>query len=179
MKRPLTASVIWMKLSGLGSSEHAARQEARNEQTEHRYAGCRAEMDSVLSRYGTPGVTERRAGFEVFLSRRRIRTSCCGAQWDRRNCAAAATATADRPPMEWKCCVNFGVVGGLTEEMSRTKTCVVTQVVHYDFDLSGIDPVSPASTPDLRTSTSLLIPLMEKAWAVCPELIAGKLCLGG
>ena len=32
--------------------------------------------------------------------------------------------------------INFGVVGGLTPEMSLAKTCVVESVVHYDFDTS-------------------------------------------
>ena len=32
--------------------------------------------------------------------------------------------------------VNFGVVGGLTEEMSVAKLAVVESVVHYDFDVS-------------------------------------------
>lgn len=35
--------------------------------------------------------------------------------------------------------INFGVVGGLTEEMSLAKTCVVEKVVHYDFDTSAYD----------------------------------------
>ena len=35
--------------------------------------------------------------------------------------------------------INFGVVGGLTPEMSLAKTCVVESVVHYDFDTSTID----------------------------------------
>lgn len=35
--------------------------------------------------------------------------------------------------------VNFGVVGGLTEEMSKTKTAIVEKVVHYDFDTSAVD----------------------------------------
>ena len=37
--------------------------------------------------------------------------------------------------------VNFGVVGGLTEAMSKTKVCVVDKVVHYDFDISKVDNV--------------------------------------
>ncbi len=34
---------------------------------------------------------------------------------------------------------NFGVVGGLTEEMCQEKTCFIEKVVHYDFDTSEID----------------------------------------
>ena len=39
--------------------------------------------------------------------------------------------------------VNFGVVGGLTPEMKKTKACIVEKIVHYDFDTSPIDPVRP------------------------------------
>ena len=35
--------------------------------------------------------------------------------------------------------VNFGVVGGLTEEMHLAKTCIIERVVHYDFDTSALD----------------------------------------
>lgn len=35
--------------------------------------------------------------------------------------------------------VNFGICGGLTEEMSLCSTSVVTSVVHYDFDTTAID----------------------------------------
>ncbi len=34
---------------------------------------------------------------------------------------------------------NFGIVGGLTEEISKHRICVVEQVVHYDMDTSAID----------------------------------------
>lgn len=36
---------------------------------------------------------------------------------------------------------NFGVVGGLTEEMDVNRTVFVEKVVHYAFDTSAIDPV--------------------------------------
>ena len=35
--------------------------------------------------------------------------------------------------------VNFGVVGGLTDEMKLAKTCIVESVVHYGFDTSEAD----------------------------------------
>lgn len=36
---------------------------------------------------------------------------------------------------------NFGVVGGLTDEMDYNHVSVVKRVVHYAFDLTAIDPV--------------------------------------
>lgn len=35
--------------------------------------------------------------------------------------------------------LNFGVVGGLSEEISRHRVCVVRDIVHYDFDTSSVD----------------------------------------
>ena len=67
--------------------------------------------------------------------------------------------------------VNFGVVGGLTEEMSTTKTCIVEKVVHYDFDTSLVDNCEVGRYIDypsvyLHTSKELL----DKALHICPDL---------
>lgn len=43
---------------------------------------------------------------------------------------------------------NFGVCGALTEELSSCDSILVKGVVHYDFDVSAIDPVEPAMYPD-------------------------------
>ena len=67
--------------------------------------------------------------------------------------------------------VNFGVVGGLTEEMAQTKTCVVERVVHYDYDTTAYDHCllgQYMGYPDeyLRPTPALV----ERATAICPEL---------
>ena len=128
------------------------------------------EMDSVFRRYGEPDRTERRGGFEVFVYEDEERLLCVIHSGIGELAAAAATELlTDRYGAELV--VNFGVVGGLTEEMSRTKLCVVEKVVHYDFDLSGIDPVRPAQYPGYPDE---FLPadgeLLKKALAVCPEL---------
>jgi len=68
--------------------------------------------------------------------------------------------------------LNFGIVGGLTEEVSRHGICVVKQVVHYDFDLSACDPVPPCQ---YYGYDSIYIPaneeLLEKALKVAPDLM--------
>lgn len=67
--------------------------------------------------------------------------------------------------------LNFGVVGGLTDEMSLNHTAVVTKVVHYDYDASGFDPVKPAQYLELPDE---YIPateaLYEKAVNLFPEI---------
>ena len=128
------------------------------------------EMESVFARYGTPGETERRGGFDVYLYENDAYTLyVIHSGIGEIAAAAAAGLLIDRYGVEL--IVNFGVVGGLTEEMTLTKTCVVTRVVHYDFDLSGIDPVAPAQYPGLP---DIYIPadadLAENALTLCPEL---------
>ncbi len=44
---------------------------------------------------------------------------------------------------------NFGVVGGLTDEMDFNRVVLVDRVVHYAFDTSAIDHVAPGFYVDL------------------------------
>ena len=128
------------------------------------------EMESVFARYGTPGKAERRGGFDVFrYENENYVLHVIHSGIGEISAAAATQLLIDRYEVEL--IVNFGVVGGLTEEMSQTKTCVVKRVVHYDFDLSGIDPVQPAQYPGYP---EIYLPadekLVEKACIACPEL---------
>ncbi len=128
------------------------------------------ETDSVFARYGRPGKTEKRGGFDVFLYENEkyvlyVVHSGIG------EIAAAAATELLIDAFGAETVVNFGVVGGLTEEMARTKTCVVTRVVHYDFDLSGIDPVVPGQYPGCEDIYLPADPeLVKKATEICPEL---------
>ena len=128
------------------------------------------ETDSVFARYGTPGKTETRGGFDVFLYENEAYTLYVVHSGIGEIAAAAATELLiDAFGVETV--VNFGVVGGLTEEMALTKTCVVTRVVHYDFDLSGIDSVQPGQYPGYEDIYLPADPaLVEKARRICPDL---------
>lgn len=128
------------------------------------------EVESVFARYGEPGKTEKHGGFEIYRYENESYELFVIHSGIGEIAAAAATGLLiDRYNVEMV--VNFGVVGGLTEEMSRTKTCVVTRVVHYDFDLSGIDQVLPAQYPGYE---DIYLPadagLVERARRICPEL---------
>jgi len=62
---------------------------------------------------------------------------------------------------------NFGVCGALTEELSSCDSVAVSGVVHYDFDLSAIDPVEPGVYPNqesavIPTDKTLLKCVLEK-----------------
>ena len=54
--------------------------------------------------------------------------------------AAAATTQLLITKYGAQMIVNFGVVGGLTEEMSLSSTVVIEKVVHYDYDASPFMP---------------------------------------
>ena len=107
------------------------------------------EMDAVLRRYGTAERVETRCGFETHLydmGAYELYVIRSGA--GEISAAAATQMLIDR--FEVELVVNFGVVGGLTEEMAQTKTCVVERVVHEY----------------LRPTPALV----ERATAICPEL---------
>ena len=55
--------------------------------------------------------------------------------------------------------VNFGICGGLSEDMTLTRAVVVEKVVHYDFDLSEIDRVAVGQYPDY---SDIYIPASEE-----------------
>ena len=128
------------------------------------------EMDAVLRRYGTAERVETRHGFEMHqynMNGYELYVLRSGA--GEIAAAAAAQMLIDRYEVEM--IVNFGVVGGLTEEMAQTKTCVVERVVHYDFDTSAYDGTLPgqyAEYPDVYLP--LNADLIERAVAIAPEL---------
>ena len=128
------------------------------------------EMDAVLRRYGTAKRVENRHGFEIHvydMGQYELYVMRSGAG----EIAAAAATQMLIDRYEVELVVNFGVVGGLTEEMGQTKTCLVERVVHYDFDTSAYDNTLPGQYfqyPDIY-----LLPtpsLVARAAAVCPEL---------
>lgn len=128
------------------------------------------EMDAVLSRYGAPSEKRRVAGFEVY--------TYTGADYiiyalnsGAGEIAAAAATQLLISVFHADLILNFGVVGGLTEEMAKARTCVVESVVHYDFDTSEAGWAEPARYLDYPTA---YIPasaaLVERALSIEPRL---------
>lgn len=67
--------------------------------------------------------------------------------------------------------VNFGVVGGLTEEMALARTCIVESVVHYDFDTSDADKTEVGryiEYPSIYIPTTKSI--LSKALEIHPDI---------
>lgn len=67
---------------------------------------------------------------------------------------------------------NFGVVGGLTEEISNHRMCVVQSVVHYDFDTSAIDHCEVGHYYGLYPTKYIPVDedLLKKALDIVPDL---------
>ena len=128
------------------------------------------EMDEVLSKYGRAAGVEKRGGFEVHRYeggdfRLFIVNSGAG------EIAAAAATELLIAAYGAELIVDFGVVGGLTEEMALARTVVVESVVHYDFDTSAWDGCEVGRyaaypTPRIPTTPELV----DRALALYPEL---------
>lgn len=128
------------------------------------------EIDSVFSRYGKPNDTITQAGFNIFIYENPEYTIYVLNSGAGEINAAAGTQfliTYFNVDM----ILNFGLVGGTTEEMARTSLCVVDKVVHYDYDISAWvgAPVGKYLEYD-----SIYIPatqeFVEKALQINPDL---------
>lgn len=128
------------------------------------------EMSAVLKRYGTAAEVELSHGFEIHsYQAENYMLYVVNAGVGEIAAAAATQELISRYGVELV--VNFGVVGGLTEEMAQTKTCIIEKLVHYDFDLAEIDSVPVGQYPGYD---SIYIPttpeLVDKAVELVPEL---------
>lgn len=128
------------------------------------------EMDAVLTRYGAPQETQQVDGFEVLRYENESYTVFAVNAGAGEIAAAAATQLL----ISVFCVdllVNFGVVGGLTEDMAMARTVVVESVVHYDFDVSdwiGVETGRYMQYPSPYIPTTP--ELVEKACAIEPSL---------
>ena len=137
------------------------------------------EIQSVLDKYGSQLIEEKdKAGYKVLAY-----------QTDNYhliilNCGAGEIAAASGTQFlisEYKVdlVVNFGVVGGLTENMSKIKICIVDKVVHYDFDTSLVDNTMVGrylQYPDVYIPTTA--ELTEIAVKTIPQLVP-VICASG
>ena len=95
------------------------------------------EIDAVLNKYGKPTIVKY-IGFEVYQYRvedKNLFVIHSGAGEIEATMATQFLISQ----LQAELIVNFGVVGGLTEEMKLARTCIAKSVVHYDFDTSEAD----------------------------------------
>lgn len=128
------------------------------------------EMDAVRDRYGHAEKIENRENYDLYayeMPGGRLYVLHCGIG----ELASAAGTQFLISRYQVDLIVNFGVVGGLTDQMSKQKVCLVERVVHHDFDLSEFAPVKPGQYPDSPDVFLSATPeLVERAAALHPEL---------
>ena len=128
------------------------------------------EIQAILNKYGSqleelsfPGYRVKKYQTEKYT----LLVLDCGAG----EIAAAAGTQFLISQFAVELVVNFGVVGGLTPEMSLAKTCIIDRIVHYDFDTSALDHCEVGR---YLNYPSIYIPatpeLVEKALRICPSL---------
>lgn len=134
------------------------------------------EVEALLLRAGKPLDAESFGGFEVKIyevggNELYVVRSGAGEIY-----AAGATQMLITK-YDVKMIVNFGICGGLTEDMSLCRAVAVEKVVHYDFDTSPVDDCEPArylSYPDIYipTSAALLKAALEAEPSLEPVICA-------
>ncbi len=109
------------------------------------------EMQAIREKYGEPEKTYRLGGFpagEYTISGKKVTVVRSGAGEIAAAAAAQALICGGAEAV-----LNFGVAGGLTDEMSRERICAVEYVVHYDMDTSAADDTETGrytELPDIR-----------------------------
>lgn len=99
------------------------------------------EMNAIFERYKNCREIETGAGFKLFVVERDNCTLYI-AQSGMGECAAAAACQFLVSKCNVSAIINFGVVGGLTEEMKQLKVCLVDKVVHYKYDCTEFLPMA-------------------------------------
>ena len=97
------------------------------------------ELKSVLEKYGKPQKEEKIDAYTVLTYDIKEDIDMLVVRSGAGQIAAAATTQFLISRLNCSLILNFGIVGGLTKEMSEITTCVVDKVVHYDFDTSAVD----------------------------------------
>ena len=93
------------------------------------------ELETFLADFGMAEITDKVPGYEVMSYKcddNYIYVAGSGAG----EIAAAASTQLLITKFNVDIIVNFGVVGGLTHEMSLSKVVVIDRLVHYDYDAS-------------------------------------------
>lgn len=128
------------------------------------------EIEAALNKYGVPIKNIECGGYRVYqykLGENNLFVIHSGAG----EIAAAMATQFLISQFRVELIVNFGVVGGLTDEMSLARTCIVESVVHYDFDTSEVDGCSVGrylEYPSIYIPTSKEI--VDKALEIEPML---------
>ena len=128
------------------------------------------ELDGVFRKFGAPEETIMHGSMDVHVFRRdeiMLYVAHSGAGEIGAACAVQLLVSVYGVGL----IVNFGVVGGLTDEMKKATSAIVKRVVHYAYDTSAYDDTVPGQYiefPDVYIPVSEA--LAEKASLLHPEL---------
>lgn len=114
------------------------------------------EVGALLEQIGTPEKTVSTGGYEVKIYLLGKHELCVVKSGAGEIYAAGATQMLISE-FGVSVIVNFGICGGLTQDMSLKRAVAVESVVHYDFDTSANDHCEPAryiNYPDIYLKTS-------------------------
>ena len=136
------------------------------------------EMNAIFDMYGNCREIENGSGFKLFLVER-DNYSIYIAQSGMGECAASAACQFLISKCNVSMIVNFGVVGGLTDEMKQLKVCLVDKVVHYKYDCSEFLPMVVGQVEGydsifIKTNENLV----KKALMLNNELALATCCSG-
>ena len=105
------------------------------------------ETDAIFARYQKIDKLPAPKGFEIFeVKDDDIELYICHSGMGTINAAAATQLLIDKCNVE--VIVDFGVVGGLTDEMKVHKAVVIDRVVHYRYDASEFMDLKVGQLPE-------------------------------
>ena len=127
----------------------------------------RREIDALLCSCGTPAGIDETPAYTIYkytIGANELFVAESGAG----ELSAAATTQYLISVYGAEMIVNFGVCGGLTDDMGLCSTVVVEKAVHYDFDTSAYDHCLPCQYPGYDT---IYIPVQEKILAAARKAV--------
>lgn len=137
------------------------------------------EIDELLKSIGTPLEKDEFTGYEVMHYRfgaNDVYVTDSGAG----EISAASTTQLLITKYHAEMIMNFGVVGGLTDEMKVCNTVVVESVVHYDFDCSEfLKEVQPAQYAQYETVYIPTTPAYVKLALSAEPNLKSVICASG
>ena len=136
------------------------------------------EMDAIFAHYHSWKELEAPPGFKLFLVDRDM-YDIYVLQTGMGEIAASSGVQYLTAKFGVSYIVNFGVVGGLTNDMKKQKVCLVDRVVHYKYDCSefmdlAVGQVDGHDSIYLKTSESLV----KSALSIMDDLSLATCCSG-
>ena len=136
------------------------------------------EIDAIFEHYGNCKELDAPPGFKLFLVEKEMHNIFI-IKTGMGEIAAASGVQYLCAKYDVSTVFNFGVVGGLTEDMKKQKICLVDRVVHYKYDCSEFmdlvtGQVDGHDSIYLKTDESLV----KSALSIMDDLFLATCCSG-